>query len=320
MCYNFRNMTFSESELHRDADNEHAQLLEVPQLLDVAEFSAGSESLNEYVLNKEIYLPKQPFEYNGISPTPLDPYNLKAQGMPYFEAAGVFMHLDVRDKALSAGLPVDSSIITAVSNEVDYQHLHRSQRNDESMGRFRKKLRTPLTPYEAGMALRVRAALGASHEPGLLLSKVPEMEGVEGMKATRFLDRPAIEDANRMYIGDLMKAAHNNKGFHINRLYDLASAEQVSWRNMYEADEASHTYCFKDSVAVVKWVQMDMTINDVPIELVSRNSYVFLPPEIYLDGVMPNMIQLQNGNVVNAQPIDVTKYFRVKKDTTVREQ
>lgn len=308
-------MLHSESERHGSAERNHDKAPEVPILFDVDEFMQRGESLKEYALNKEILLPLQPFEYNDISPTPLDPYRLVAKGFPYFDAAITFMNLDVKYQSLSAGLPPE--FMDVVAGEVDDQHLHRSQKNDEAMLRMIRHMPEIRSHFEAERFLRVRAGVGAIHEPAKILAKVPEMEGIEGTKATRFLNHAALVRANVQFVGGLEHAAYTDSNFEITRLYDTRTAEKMSLRSVRKntGDELEKPYVptLKDSIAILKWVQAELVVDGVEIEAVSRNSYIFLPPDMPLQGVTPDIIQLPNGPLVNRQPIDVTKYFRIKK-------
>lgn len=305
-----------EARLHTDAERNHEKAPEVPLLFDVQEFMERRQSLTEYVLTKGIELPRQPFEYNDISPTPLDPYGLVAKGFRYFDAAITFMNLDVTYKALDAGLPLE--YVAVIAGEVDDQHLHRSQKNDEARMRLIENMPEIRSHYEAERTLRVLAGVGAVHEPALLLAKVPQMEGIEAAKATRLMSPNAIKRAEVQFEGGLVHAEHSDSHIKIDRMFNISNAEKISLRsvrkNEARDDAAPYVPTLKDSIAILKWVQAELTVDGVPLEVVSRNSYIFLPPDLPLKGVPQDLITLPNKTKVNRQQIDVTKYYRIKKD------
>ena len=77
---------------------------EVPVFFDKAEFLELGLPLRDYALTKEIALTHQPFVYNDISPTPLDPFSVRAQDFPYYEGASMYMHSNIVEKSTAASI------------------------------------------------------------------------------------------------------------------------------------------------------------------------------------------------------------------------
>ncbi len=301
------------------SDTERIRAIErpvLPTFFDATEFQASKLPLREYALHKEIALPCQPFVYNDISPTPLDPYSLRAQDFPYYEGASMYMHSNIIEKAKQVGLP---TVFEAVAlSEVDFQHAHRSERNSEAFGRLMQHLPYDITPHDAETIFRTRAGVAQIHEPALLLARVPQVKAIECKKATRFLDAEALAAAEEQFVIHGLYAANKNvREFSLDKLYTIQDAEKISLRDIRPElrDEISSEYqpTYNDSIIVLKWVQAELTVHGVAIEVVSRNSFIALPPNLYLDGIWPNIIhRTDTGDEFNIQPIDVTKYYRIK--------
>lgn len=290
--------------------------LEKPVLFDAQAFERSQQSLREYALHTQLSLPHQPFHYNELSPTPLDPYRLRAQEVGYYEGALMYMQADVYNKSEAAGLP--SEYRDAVMNEVEVQHQHRSLRNDEAMVRLIQSDVDIETPRQAELLLRLRAGLGAIHEPARLLSVAPEMSGIEAMKATRLFDSRKLLESDARFIRGLRDAEAESDDFFIKKLHTFANAESSSLRRI-NAENGPRPYDYRDSIVVIKWVEAELLVDGVEIEAVSRDSFVCLPETLPLNGVAPNLtspyVDKTTGQVhrFNMQPINVTKYYRVKQ-------
>ena len=138
------------------------------------------------------------------------------------------------------------------------------------------------------------------------------------MKATRLFDARKLLESDARFIRDLRDAEAKSDDFSIKKLHTFANAESSSLRRI-NAENDPRPYDYRDSIVVIKWVEAELLVGDVEIEAVSRDSFVCLPETLPLNGVAPNLtapyVDKTTGQVhrFNMQPINVTKYYRVKQ-------
>lgn len=257
----------------------------------------------ERVLEGEILLPAQPYDYDMMSPTPLDPFNLRTTGIHYYNAAEMIMDARLHEMAMRHSIPED--IQKDVMSEIKFEHEHRSHKNADAMSRLREAVKDrnidSFDTVEANDIMRARAGVSCLGRIAVLLTEYPEIDAVEVMKFTKPFDRVALALAEAAFIARMHHTAHAmGPTFEV----ELTQGEQP--RPIDTHDQVS------PAVMPYKVKEADLLVNGEFLEVISRPSYIALDPAIELPGVPPQL--KQTGDVLaNVQPIGVTKYIRIAK-------
>lgn len=262
----------------------------------------------EQVLEGKILLPAQPYDYDMMSPTPLDPFNLATNGVDYYNAAEMIMDVRLHEMALRHDIPADIQL--DVMSETKFEHEHRSHKNADAMGRFRQAVAdrgiTSFDVQEANEIMRARAGVSRIGRVAILLAKYPEIGGIEVMKITAPFNRDAIALAQAAFIARLR---------HTER--ELGTAEFCYEPTPNTTPRPVNTRKqVSPSILPYKATDARLHVLGRTLDVVSRPSYIAIRPDIELPGVEPQIIQA-GDMVMNVQQIAVTKYIRIAKQDAI---
>lgn len=252
------------------------------------------------MLSSPIDLPGMPFEYNSESPTPLDPYGLTIHGIAAYPSAALEymsgqLHLAVE------GVDVPDHYIRKSEQEIHTQHAHRMNKNDESLQRWKesaKKADTLISREVAEGIMQIRAGISRVYPAVSLLSKVPEMEAIEIFKATRPYCIQHFLGAKAMLYKSL-KDIEKRPDTHASFDFDAAPSKDP----LFDRELAT---------VITKTKLGEIVLNGVVMEVMSRES-----AQMFEASATPeNMESWPLKSVpfeINATPINVTSYIRVKR-------
>ncbi len=255
------------------------------------------------VLDGQILLPAQPYDYDMMSPTPLDPFNLRTTGVDYYNAAEMIMDNRLHEMAVRHAIPED--IQRDVMSEIKFEHEHRSHKNADAMSRLRAAVKErkvkSFDSFEANDIMRARAGVSCLGRIAVLLTEYPEIGGIEVMKFTKPFDRVALALAEAAFIARMHRTAHQ-----------MAPDFQVELKQNEQPRPIDTHDQVSPAVMPYKVKEADLLVNGQLLEVVSRPSYIAIDPAFELPGVPPQL--KQTGDVLaNVQPIGVTKYIRKAK-------
>ena len=257
---------------------------------------AGKNYTLEEVLNTPVSLSKSPFEYNSLSPTPLDPDGLRIHGLPY--APQALDHLHMRLSRATAGLEkTNPHQVRNAEAEITFQHDHRMQKNAKAMDMWRNEAaKDPtsklLSHADAEGIVQVRAGIARPRALIELIARNPTMGGVEIAKATR----PFCMQAHVLARNALMRELNESP------YLTITGNDEKPYRAII--DEHNVTLITKTKIA-------DVALRGVEIEVVSRESGVLYNPDS-TPAIPESMTPSFNGLTVHVAPLDITSYARVK--------
>lgn len=255
----------------------------------------------EEVLSMPLNLSRMPFEVNTMSPTPLDPHNITVHGIGYPAAANEFVqaNLFMATESLRVTHPKE---VQNVEGEIEYQHRHRMQKNDQAMERWREKAATEapsqkLTHAEAEGVLQVRAGTSRIGAAMKLLARNPEMGAIEISKATRPFCTVAYMLAKSAMMNTIDSFTENGGVDTI-----LTDGKDASpYRHIIDGHHQA--FITKSRLAHAR-------VEGVDMEIVGRESGLLYNPTI-----TPPIPEAQHkkigGMALAIVPIDLTSYVRI---------
>lgn len=252
----------------------------------------------------DIYLSKQPFDYDPYSPTPLDPFHLKTSGPDYYHAA--LMLMESRVEATSDKYGVPEHIKHIVNHEIAVEHDQRSRDNNDAMRVFRKSIdeNAMLSREYANDIVAARAAVSDLGRLAMLLAEHPEMGGIEVMKYTDAFEHRKLVIAHATFLSRVRMTEMQSGGSFelVDGKFDTTRPTIVNTAN----NVGPHVVAFKGKEA-------DIIVDGRPLELMGRYSYIVMDDSVQLNGVEP--ITVSTGSkTANVQPIAITKYLRLPKE------
>lgn len=257
------------------------------------------------VFVKDLLIVKQPYELNERSPTPLDPFHLKLDETDYFTSAGFHVERRLMKTADAIGLSEEAR--ERITSEIEYEHLHRSLKNNDAMKRLRVAFENEeqVDSRMAELILRARAGNADIQSTAYLLAAFPEMEAIEVMKYTEPLQDKKLELAHAHFIYALRMAAREVPGMVV---------ETVNG-NTGIRPRRSHDSVLSN-IFIAKGKEADIFVENIHLELISRYSY-YVPDttERALMNVMPTMCTM-NGRSIAMYRIALSKYLRVAKSSS----
>lgn len=254
------------------------------------------------VISKDIFLGRQPFDVNPYSPTPLDPFHLRTAGSEYFLAAGLLMESRLNEAANKAGVPED--IYSSVFDEIMFEHVHRSDKNNIAMRILREAYANQprLDRSTANKIIAARAGLSGISQLGHILASVRKMGGIEVMKYTKPFDTRDCVSAHAKFIHSMRLADNEDPTFTI--IGDIQTSNQ---RILNTAKNVgSH-------IVVTKGKEADVLIDGQHLELIGRYSYVALDSDLPVGNIQSNLVRIGN-RTANVQPISIAKYLRIAQE------
>lgn len=246
-------------------------------------------------------LSRMPFEFNSLSPTPLDPYNLDIHGLAYAPAALEYM----RGALVLATEGLEDSNLQQVKQaeaEIEYQHRHRIQKNDQAMQQWREQAaKDPrgklLSRDDAEGVLQVRAGISRPSAILELISRNPQMGGIEIAKATR----PFCISSHILAREALKRELDRSK--HVT----LATGTEAS-PYRFAIDEHNLALITKTRLGVA-------SLNGAGLEIVTRESGIIYNPAA-TERIPEAMSRSVRGVDFDIAPLDVTSYVRVKSSAS----
>jgi|SRR5690606_33067622 len=260
----------------------------------------------EYAVDGRIELKKLPYEYNPLSPTPLDPLaiHIADTDKDYYESAATHMSGVLLEASQSKG--ICNHDYQVILDEILLQHTHRSLKNTEAMGRLRGAVNgLELDRDTANLIISVRSGTGSWMDPARLLARFPAMEAVEAMKATRPLDRMSLRAANTTFNAGLMQESSRSADATTAIFYSGERAKP--YKAFFDKDNPQNY--------ITKAVEGEVAVDGVALELVARDTFTLLSPDSRIENPDDFIIRDLGGSLgeVVFAPVDTTKYFRVKK-------
>jgi hypothetical protein len=286
-------------------NRQFADMLRTPDRSELTDLFFEDQKVSyEAAVTEDIILHQQPFDFDPLSPTPLDPFHLRTYGAEYYRAASMLMEARLSEMTEEHDIPED--VQRMVYHEIEFEHEHRSHKNNASMRKLREAIprNKKIDREHANDIVAARAGVAGIGKLALLLSRYPEMGGLEVMKYTKPFDLRATQLANAAFIAR------------------LRTAEMSDPENLKIADgkiEMTNPQLLNTSVNVgahvvaLKGKEADVTVGGRNLELIGRYSYVALDSAVHLDSVEPLEVPV-GDDVINLQPIGITKYFRIPKD------
>src|SRR3546814_358804 len=103
-------------------------LLDLPRQLTPEQQRAQGYLRDPVATDEPVYL------HDTLSPTVLDPFNLKVHGLPYLDTARMFIHerLDRRAEEIP---DFPQLVYGTVAREIEYEHHRQAQKNQASLDR-----------------------------------------------------------------------------------------------------------------------------------------------------------------------------------------
>lgn len=247
-----------------------------------------------------IVMKQQPFDYDILSPTPLDPYHVTTSGVEYFRGAAVLMEGRLAEVADEYSIPGD--ILESVQEEIDFQHYKRCQSNNKAVRSLRESLRKTrsFNREQANDLVAARAGVSDIGRLALLLAKHPSMGGIEVMKYTKPFDNLDMRMANAVFIRR-MREAETERGVGFEIIGNKVGMEEPELLDTSQ-NVGSH-------VIAIKGKEADISVGDRRLELMSRYSYIAISNAVEIPGIQPAYHHIGH-KVVNIQSIGVTKYLR----------
>ena len=252
----------------------------------------------EDVLNMPIDLNDMPSSRNAISPTPLDPYELRVHGIGYPNVALEYMRSELlrNTEQLTS---YNTEQIKDAEAEIEYQHKHRMEKNHSTMQDWREKAATNptgrmLSLEDAEGVLQVRAGVSRPSAPIELLARNPEIGGIEIAKATR----PFCLEAHI-----LSREALRSRLASLRYMTATNHVEARPYR--YSIDEHNHALITKTRLAAG-------ALHGTDLEVVTRESGILYDPLCTPE--IPESMERKFGRItVHVAPLDITSYVRVRK-------
>jgi hypothetical protein len=252
----------------------------------------------------EIFLSKQPFDYDPLSPTPLDPFHLKTSGPDYYHAA--LMLMDERVDSVGKKYNIPQEIKDLVSHEIAVEHEHRSHKNNAAMREFRKSIdeNSTFSREYANDIVAARAGVSDLGRLAILLAKFPSMGGIEVMKYTKPFENRDMVMAHATLISRVRMTEMKSDGnFEIvDNKIEMAQPSIVNTAN----NVGPYVVAFKGKEA-------EIVVNGQPLELMGRYSYIAMDDSVQLNGVEPITVSA-GSKTANVQPIAITKYLRLPRE------
>lgn len=288
-----------ESDHHLDNLEKPVRTVQVPP-----EFNLPSYEYDD-VFCAHIELEKQPYDLNVYSPTPLDPHRIKLHGPGYFMSARLYMDALLTDKQAEVNLP--QHIRDDIWMEIQYEHVHRSDKSSDAMERLRGAYNPDdaVHPYIAELVMRARSGTASIDQLAHLLALYPEMESVEVMKYTQPLESRKMDMAHARFVYELHMAENTAPGI-------IVETEGYLGKNLQP--RKNHPTVPK-TVFIGKGVEARVVIDGVEMELVGRYSYyVPEPGDLSLVHIEPTVVTINNQQIL-MYPIAISKYLRLAKSS-----
>lgn|GEM_PF-4657161 len=227
---------------------------------------------------------------DDTSPTVLDPEYIEDYEQRSLEIMMARVHeMDAQER-------LSPYLFTSVVEEIKGEHQRRVQENALSMSRLVEATREfPYIPLWLADAIRsARQAKASVFQAAEILSLVPEMGGIEVMKATYPLDNYTMTSADRHFSAEMMKSFFRQR-------QAIRLITNVEEQNIKEAETT--TYSDTRFMRIYKAKEAEMTLHGIDLELVSRRSYLML-----------NRLSLgDDQNESRRYPIAMSKYLRLRK-------
>ena len=257
---------------------------------------------------KDICLDQQPFDYDPLSPTPLDPFHIRTggpQGPEYYHAARMLMEDRLDTTALEHGIP--DGVRDIVMHEIEIEHDHRSHKNNSAIRELREYIprEQMLERAKANEIVAARAGVSNIGHLAVLLADAPKMGGIEVMKYTQPFDQRAMTLAEATFVARLRMTEMQSDG-----AFTIID-DKIGMDNFEITDTSKNV---GPHVIAFKGKQADLEVNGRHLELMSRQSYIALGNSLLnIVGVQPVHKKI-GDTVANVQPIAMTKYLRIPKD------
>lgn len=235
-------------------------------------------------------------------PTPLDPEYAIAE---YIDTAFDLMMERAEQAAEVNGLT--EAPLDWIRHEIAYEHGMRCDKNELRM----ERLRVLLEGYEAlsydmaEVITRARAGQATISEYAALLAAYPELDGLEVMKSTRPLDFEGFSEAHTVTTRDMTADLQENRIAH---LWLGRGKNPLEVNNTKHVDTSQSGQC--RHVKLFKTIEAQLELEGVPMELVTRRTYIRLPEGCHQ---VPDEYVKDDGSTV--QPIAISKYLRLARPT-----
>lgn len=251
----------------------------------------------------DIVMSKQPFDYDPLSPTPLDPFHLKTSGPDYYHAA--LMLMDERVDAVGKKYSIPEEIKDLVSHEIAVEHEHRSHKNNAAMRELRKSIdeSSVFSREYANDIVAARAGVSDLGRLAIVLAKFPSMGGIEVMKYTKPFENRDMLMAHATLISRVRMTEMQSDGDFkiVDSKIEMAQPSIVNTAN----NVGPYVVAFKGKEA-------EIIVNGQPLELMGRYSYIAMDDSVQLNGVEPITVSA-GSKTANVQPIAITKYLRLPR-------
>ncbi|MFZ1250477.1 MAG: hypothetical protein WAR37_03485 [Candidatus Microsaccharimonas sp.] len=252
-----------------------------------------------------------PFEFDVLSPTPLDPVAIKEREsrMPYTRLGLEFMHRRLNNQVEklnnSNANNLSETLVSAIGDEIDFEHNNQVVRNaraiekikaihDADPSRFTKEVAEIIYSCRIGTASR--------YERAFLLSLFPEIEAIDNAQFTSPLNTKEYRKAGTQQREELL-AMQFQHGL------DLTLVDRGNGTGRFiDVSETAH-----DSILVAKGVIATLTLNNTRLECVQRDSLIGFPTVPQLRGTAENILRTKDGRPFNAQPLRLYSYWRIAK-------
>lgn len=244
-----------------------------------------------------LHLDRQPFEYNPISPTPLDAENLIIHGgLSYAFSARHDMQRQLHENVGKLECEVDSATVDIVRDEIDAQHTNRIYKNSTAL-EVLQTIDARVELFEAERIMRIRAGIGGVAAPLWLLSKYPQLGGIEIMKATRPFSLDGIQQAKALFLYRLRKAPFD--------VVELDVTHEAPYRSVHTDESRIVIVKIRIARAVMSATE---TSDRLLMDIVARDSYVALGQDEA--PLLPVVKTDLHGETIRLVPVDTTIYCR----------
>lgn len=270
-------------------------------------FKDGPVSYQQAVLDP-ILMQAQPFEYDALSPTPLDPFHLSTTGLDYYRAASILTEGRLLEASEKYNIP--DEVQEVAHREVEIEHERQSHKNNASMRKYRESL-LPTKSFSVESAndiIAARAAVSTIGRLGLLLAKHPAVGGVEVMKWTAFFDNRSTMLAHATFVSRVQQESMN----------EASDFEVIGGKvQMARADLMLNTAENVGSeIIAFKGKEADIMVGGRHLELIGRYAFIALHNDLRIEGMQPVNVPVGNTRM-NLQSLGMQKYLRIAKSIDV---
>ncbi|HEX7483886.1 MAG TPA: hypothetical protein VF281_01910 [Candidatus Saccharimonadales bacterium] len=268
-------------------------------------FKDGPVSYQQAVIDP-ILMQAQPFEYDALSPTPLDPFHLSTTGLDYYRAASILTEGRLLEAAEKYNIPDD--VQELAHQEVEIEHERQSHKNNASMRKYRESLRSTerFSVEKANDIIAARAAVSTIGRLGLLLAEHPVVGGVEVMKWTAFFDNRSTMLAHATFVSRMQQENMNQDSD-----FEIIGGKVQMARADLMLNTAENV---GSEVIAFKGKEADVIVAGRHLELIGRYAFIALHNDLHIEGMQPVNVPVGNTRM-NLQSLGMQKYLRIAKPT-----